>query len=258
MRLDARIGRLAAIASCSIASAATVSADTISSTQLQSNFNGALAPGQSAAISASAFDFSGQPQLLSIQSISITLTMIDGDTGLGPNGINETPNPPDGNQHGDDDVFVNTLHLRLDGIETGSNLLLNGFNSYDNSMPLAASDFVTVTITGLPDNGAAILAALQDGTLSATIFDAGFSDPTLTGQNAFRVPDTAFDGTTSIFATLSITGTPVPEPNTIFSVGTGVILLALLRRRPRSVLERFIGLKLFRNTVAQTLATDTN
>jgi hypothetical protein len=204
---------------------------TISNTQLESNFNGGTGAGQTAPIAANPFDFTGQLQLSSIQSISITMTMIDGDTGLGPNGAVDTPYPPDGNQHGDDDFDVNSLSLQLDGIDLAAQLLLNGFNSYDPSAPLAASDFVTLTITGTPSasQAAAILAALQNGTLVANVLDS----TGVASSNGFEIPNTQIDHTTQIFTTLSITGTPVPEPATFVLLGCGLLVVGL-----RAVKER--------------------
>ncbi|MDB6147225.1 MAG: hypothetical protein JWO45_889 [Spartobacteria bacterium] len=206
---------------------------TITSTVLQSNFNGATGAGETAPIAASAFDFSGQQQLSSIDNISITFTVIDGDTGLGPNNINETPYPPDGNQHGDDDFDVNSWTLRLDMIDVGPNLLLNGFNSYDNNQPLAMSDFVTRTIMGAPSNAGAILAALQsDHQLVAQVFDS----TGIAMSNGFQIPNTEIDRSTSLFATLSITGTAIPEPSiaVLFTSAVGLIGLCKLRRITKS------------------------
>jgi hypothetical protein len=202
---------------------------TISSTVLQSNFNGATGAGETAPIAATAFDFTGQQQLSNIQSISITFTVIDGDTGLGPNGMNDTPFPPDGNQHGDDDFDVNSWTLRLDMIDVGPNLLLNGFNSYDNSQPLAASDFVTRTITGAPANAAAILAALQgDQQLVAQVFDS----TGISMSNGFEIPNTEIDHSTPLSATLSITGTAIPEPSvtSLLIIAAGFISASKLKQ----------------------------
>jgi len=185
---------------CATAAALAQNPVTISSTKLQSNFNGAIGAGQSASIAASAFDFSGQPTLHTIQSVSITVTVIDGDTGFGPNGISDTPYPPDGGDYGDDDFDVNSLGLRLDGIDLGQNLLLNTLNSYEE--PFGPEDYVTRTITGSPANKTALLSALQDGLLMATIHDStGISQ-----SNGLRLPGTNFTGTQQIFVTLSITG----------------------------------------------------
>jgi hypothetical protein len=80
----------------------------------------------------------------SIESITVTLTLFDGDTGDGPN-----------------DTDRNNLILALDGIDTG--IALNGFRD---------SQTDTNTITGTPNNAARILAALRpDSQLVGTIFD---------------------------------------------------------------------------------------
>ena len=198
---------------------------TINSSQIQSNFNGGTGAGESAPIAANAFDFSSQTQLLNIQSISITFTVIDGDTGLGPNGTVDTPYPPDGNTHGDDDFDVNSLSLRLDGIDPGTNFLLNGFTSFE--APLEGSDFVTRTFMGAPDNAAALLAALQDGFLTATVFDS----TGVPSSNGFQIPNTEIDQSTPLFATLSITGTAVPEPSAAILGAIGLALLGVAFRR---------------------------
>jgi len=185
---------------CATATALAQNPVTISSTKLQSNFNGAIGAGQSAPIAASAFDFSGQPTLHTIQSASITVTVIDGDTGFGSNGISDTPYPPDGGVYGDDDFDVNSLGLRLDGVDLGQNLLLNTLTSYEE--PFGPEDYITRTITGSPANKTALLSALQDGLLVATIHDStGISQ-----SNGLRIPGTNFTGTQQIFVTLSITG----------------------------------------------------
>ena len=218
---------------------------TISDTEQQSGFNGYTQGNDpnhnTAAITANPFDFTGQTQLSSISSISITLTIFDGDTGLGTNGINETPYPPDGTTHGDDDDFVNTLHLHLNGIETANvpasgttappSLLLNGFSNWDPNTPISQG-FIRLTLTGTPDNAAAILSSLQNGTIAAQLFDAGFTDRTNSSQNTLAIPAFEFNDMTGmfdpskpIFATLSITGMPIPEPSPItLLVGAGLAL----------------------------------
>ena len=56
---------------------------TITATQQQSNFNGGIGSGETASITAAAFNFGNQPKLMNIDSITITLTVFDGDTGWG-------------------------------------------------------------------------------------------------------------------------------------------------------------------------------
>lgn len=205
---------------------------TVSNTQLQSNFNGATGAGQTAAIAANPFTFSSLPAFTSITSVSITFTVIDGDTGLGPNGVDDTPYPPpgDGTQYGDDDFDVNSWTLQLNGINLGQGLLLNGFNAYDNSKPVAASDFVTVTTTGTPANAAALLTALKTGTLTALVYDS----TGVANSNGFEIPNTRIDHTTPLNATLSLTGTVVPEPlaSSALLAGAATGLILRLRRCP--------------------------
>lgn len=231
MFLRAKILGLAS-AGALLLSAAVQAQVTISSTFLQSNFNGGIGTGETAAIAASAFDFTGQSQLLSISSISITLTMIDGDTGLGANGLNETPFPPpgDGTEFGDDDFDVNSFTLRLDGIYAGQNLLLNGFDSYDDTTEFGQKDFITRTITGSPENMSALLAALQDGLLSATVYDS----TGISRSNGLVIPNTQFDRITPAYTTLSITGMPIPEPSSLALALGGAVGVGVWRCRRRS------------------------
>ena len=204
---------------------------TVSNTQLQSNFNGATGAGQTAPIAAQAFTFSALPAFTDIVSVSITFTVIDGDTGLGPNGIDDTPYPPpgDGTQYGDDDFDVNSWTLELNGINLGKGLLLNGYNAYDNSKPLAESDFVTVTTTGSPANAGALLTALDTGALSALIYDSTGASQ----SNGFEVPNTEIDRTTPLYATLSITGDVVPEPAGICWLAMGAGAMCIMARHRR-------------------------
>ena len=222
------LGSFAAAPSCLHAQTTA----TVTNTELQSNFNGATGAGQTAAIAANPFTFSSLPAFTSITSVSITFTVIDGDTGLGPNGVDDTPYPPpgDGTQYGDDDFDVNSWTLELNGINLGQNLLLNGYNAYDNSHPVQASDFVTVTTTGTPANAAALLTALKTGSLTALVYDStGVSQ-----SNGFEIPNTLIDHTTPLNATLSLTGTVVPEPSVSGWLLTGAAVAGLawqLRRR---------------------------
>ena len=204
---------------------------TVTNTQLQSNFNGATGAGQTAPIAANAFTYPSLPAFTSLTSVSITFTVIDGDTGLGSNGVDDTPYPPpgDGTQYGDDDFDVNSWTLQLNGINLGSNLLLNGYNAYDNSHPVQASDFVTVTTTGVPANASALLTALKTGSLSALVYDS----TGVPNSNGFEIPNTLIDHTTPLYATLSLTGTVVPELSAAgyLLAGAGMVGLVLRRRR---------------------------
>jgi hypothetical protein len=85
----------------------------------------------------------------SIEGITVTLTLFDGDTGRGPFNTER-----------------NELTLGLDGIDTG--IALNGF---------PGSETVTNTLSGVPKNTSQILAALKaDGQLAGTVIDRSPND----------------------------------------------------------------------------------
>ena len=228
------LGALLGVATLGCSCLAQSQTVTITATQQQSNFNGGIGAGETAAITAAAFNFGSQPRLTSIDSITITLTVFDGDTGLGPNGIVDTPYPPPGDdtQYGDDDFDVNSFSLVLDGINLGQSFLLNGFDSKaDPDTPPSQADFVTRTITGNASDMNALLLALQDGSLTASIFDSTGDSK----SNGIVIPGHDFNSTNPIFATLSITGTPIPEPSTSALITGGLSLAAAVfsRRRHR-------------------------
>jgi hypothetical protein len=87
------------------------------------------------------FQFTRVGRIVSIQKVTITLTINSGNTAPG---------------QFDEDNLV----LALDGVDTG--IKLNGFGSA----------FDTLTISGVPNHGAELLKQLKaDGTLAATIVD---------------------------------------------------------------------------------------
>jgi hypothetical protein len=129
-----------------MASAASAAPITISSTVDQSGYVGdqnlAIYPLTNVA---TPYDFTGQgySAMTSITNLTVTLTMVDGDTG--PGNFDE-----------------NSLTLGLDGIDTG--LKLNGF---------ADSQIVSLDLSGNPALANLLLAALQaDGMLVGTVLDA--------------------------------------------------------------------------------------
>ena len=176
----------------------------MSDTQLQVDFAGYFdAP---LVITNDPFDFSGQDYdlLATIESLSITLTVVDGDT---------VP------RRGWDDF--NKWTLGLDGVDTG--LLLNGF---PNSRWAAELTFSQIPVP-MQDQ---ILTGLQaDGQLIATIIDA------TPGDNRIELCHYPH------YATLSLAGTtapnqpaPIPEPGmmAIWSLlGASVAGLVWWRRR---------------------------
>ena len=142
-----------------------------------------------------AFAGTAYMSLTSITSISITLTVQDG---------NSEATQPDGFDY-------NHLHLSLGGTATG--FTLNGFRGD------GLQD--TLTFTGTPTNAATILAALKtNGALVGTITTDNPND-TITAPNEVFLGNDQSNATTS----LSITGA-VPEPGTWVGVGLGILLVA--------------------------------
>jgi hypothetical protein len=133
--------------------------------------------------------------LTSIDSLSITLKIFDGDSALG-------------------DFDFNNLILELDGVDTG--IKLNGFR--DNFTD-------ELTITGSPINTAALLAALQDdGKFVAKILDLtpGDNDMSLTSS---------FQTTLVLESNTNTNPTPTPEPATLSLLALGLGGLFMYRRR---------------------------
>jgi len=142
---------LIALLAAKSASAAPV---IISSTVAQSGFNGTSTA--SNPLTSTHWDFTGQQYnlLTDITSISVTLTVTDGDTDLG-------------------DFDEGRWTLALDGWDTG--LVLDGFSG--------AAQIVTLTLTANPALSATILAALQsDAQLAGSIIDH------TAGDNEFVLP----------------------------------------------------------------------
>ena len=205
MQMQSRI-LLAILASAALIHSSYGQSITISDDARQSGFSGdvfgptppanggATAPinaDGSTAQPADPFTFIGVGAFTSIDSISITLTIFDGNTGPG-------------------EADENALTLALDGIDTG--IALNGF---------LGGEEITLTISGTPNNAAAILAALQaDGMLNARIFDSTGS--AVLAQNDLTVPASDVGGDPYL-TTLSIT--QVPEPGTVGLVGAGLMLV---------------------------------
>jgi PEP-CTERM motif-containing protein len=143
------------------------------------------------------FNYTAQNYLLltSIDSLSITLKIFDGDTAPG-------------------DFDVNNLILELDGVDTG--ITLNGFRN----------GFIDeLTITGSPINTAAILSGLQaDGRLVAKILDLTPGDNDLNLTSSFQT-------TLVLESNTNTNPTPTPEPATLSLLGLGLGGLFMYRRR---------------------------
>jgi hypothetical protein len=196
------------------ASAATVNG---SSTVAQSGFLGPQSsPSYPLTGAGTPYDFTGQTNGLnnvtSIDSLTVTLTANDGDTGPG-------------------DYDFNSLTLGLDNIDTG--LKLNG---------LLNNNLVTVTLTQLsPALQAALIAALQDGQLVGSVLDATPGNATPPGD-LIGFPSAQGNITTTLDLVLSGPnlqppggGNPVPLPMAamIAPLGAGVagIYARKLRRQ---------------------------
>jgi hypothetical protein len=163
---------------CAFAVSAGIAlAQTLSSTVPQSGFEGFIPPEGAPLTGPVPYAFGPEVQeCASLDSITVTLTLFDGDTGGGPN-----------------DTDRNNLTLALDGIDTG--IILNGFRD---------SQTVTNTITGTPENAARILAKLKaDGQLVGTILDRTPND------NFVGIP-TTFDTTLQIECTATEPGAAAP------------------------------------------------
>ena len=182
-----------------VLSAGHAQALSITRTGSQIDFDDFLTPGTPTTIAQ--LDFSGPDlsNLLSIDSIEVTLTLQDGDTA--PGNLDE-----------------DTLSLGLAGFDTG--LLLNGFPN--------SQAFVTLTIEG-PNNSSQILDSLQqnNGFLDVSIFSSGSN---FTGEGNF-VESQASDELTLTLTGTSNSVTPIPSPA---AAGIGLIGgLSLLARRGR-------------------------
>ena len=177
----------------------------------QSNFIGLQFGGSYPLTGGLGYDFAGQQfnLLTTIDSITVTLTANDGDTGGG-------------------DFDRNDLTLGLDGINTG--IKLND---------LFNNQIVTITTGGGGVlNAAAILAALQaDGRLVGTVIDA---DSDGQGPSTAPIPDfIGFPG--AVTTSLDITGqvgrgggtNNVPLPAAVLLAPLGAGLAGVYSRRFR-------------------------
>jgi hypothetical protein len=192
------IGALAMIAGAGSASAAQI---TLNSSVVAQSGHADLTLANTPLTGAAPYGFAGldYASLVSIDSITVTLSMGDGDTAPGQ-------------------IDFDNLTLALDGIDTG--LKLNDFP--------ANSVFSQTLTRDNPDNASAILAALQlDGELVGSIID---SDP---GDNSISL---SFLVDTSLDITGTIDGGPgvIPLPAAALMAPLGAGLVGMFSRRFRN------------------------
>jgi hypothetical protein len=192
------------------ASAAQVA---ISSTVGQSGFND-LQNQPSYPLTATPYNFTGQvnsfANITSIDSLTVTLEMNDGDTGAG-------------------NYDFNNLFLGLDGTNTG--LALNGFLD---------GQIVTLTLNTLaPALQSQIIASLADGQLAGSVIDITPGNSTPVGDTIGfpRVVDTTLDLLVSgpnLGTTGGGGGNPVPLPAAVLVAPLGAGLAGIYARRFRT------------------------
>ena len=155
------------------------------------------------------FDYSNQPKLCGIDSIQFTMTIEDGDTGVGQ-------------------FDANKLFLGLDNVNTG--LALNGFQTgQENTLSFTldrAAGLTDATIQQILDN------LNDDGQLFASIID---TTPDDNNVNLYSV----FDTSLNILGTTCINPDPngVPEPTAIAVwgvIGAAGMIYSYRRKRVRS------------------------
>lgn len=172
-------------------SGATQGALTVTATTRQSGYSGILNP--SLSITQTPWDFSGTDYsaLTGIDTITLTLTMLDGDTG-----------PNDFDEH--------RLSLALDGIDTG--LLLNGFKD---------GMTTTLTLTGADTSTGLLQALMADGQLTGSVTDA---DPAY-NPNWIKLSDKHYT-TLALTGPVAV----CPTPGALLLCGVGTCIVGWIRR----------------------------
>lgn len=203
-----------ALAAAAIAVAPLPASAQFSTTATVAEFNGATTPGdgQNQFLSTTnpadltipaGWDFSAVGVPPAIGYISITLTLIDGNSGAG-------------------DFDFDHLFLSLDGVDTG--LRLNGF--------AGGGAAITLTISGFIDaaTSTALLTALADDHLVGTITTDNSMDTVL-------APNELFVGNDTNDAKTTLTLAFIPEPGTYALLGLGLLLVLApqLRRLRRNI-----------------------
>ncbi len=213
MRVSLKSVLAAAVAMAATAMSASAAQLTISSTVAQSGFND-LQNAASYPLTATPYDFTGQVNsfgnITSIDSLTITLEMNDGDTNVG-------------------DYDFNSLTLGLGGHDTG--VKLNGFTN---------GQILTLTVGPLSTaQQALIIADLADGKLEGSVFDATPGNSTPVGDTiGFPAAiDTTLDLVVSgpnLAAPGGGGGNPVPLPAAVLVAPLGAGLAGVYARRFRT------------------------
>jgi len=212
MRVSLKSVLAAAVAMGAMAFSASAASVPISSTVSESG-SVTLQNQASYPLTGTPYDFTGQVNafsaITSIDSLTITLTMTDGDTAPG-------------------DFDFNNLSLVLDGTNTG--LLLNGFSN---------NNVVTLSLQTLSVGlQTAIIASLADGKLVGTVADATPGNSPANDILGFPAQiDTTLDLTVSgptLTGPGGGGGNPVPLPAAVVLAPLGAGLAGIYSRRFRT------------------------
>ena len=180
------------------------------------DFSGSLPANHPAIVAAgTGFDFSSTLSSLSaINSITFTMTMIDGDSASGNFDFNHLSLYLGGNYNATTGILAN-------GIPTG--IELNGFRGN------GLLDTLTFTGNVSTATGTAILSALSSnsGKIQAYVVSDNANDTALAANEVFIGNDAH-----NAVATLAFSDTAaVPEPATLSLLGTGVLMVLTPRLR---------------------------